>query len=122
MGTGRIELMGVDVPFVDLRAQYAALRDRIEPAVASVMERAAFILGDEVSSFEEHFARFCGVEHCVGVASGTDALLLALRAAGIGPGDEVITAANTFTATVMAINLSSAIVLTRLIVEKAEKL
>jgi dTDP-4-amino-4,6-dideoxygalactose transaminase len=100
--------MGVEVPFVDLRAQYAALRDRIEPAVASVMERAAFILGDEVSSFEERFARYCGVEHCVGVASGTDALLLALRAAGIGPDDEVITAANTFTATVMAIKAAGA--------------
>jgi dTDP-4-amino-4,6-dideoxygalactose transaminase len=100
--------MGVEVPFVDLRAQYAALRDRIEPAVMAVMERAAFILGDEVSSFEERFAGFCGVEHCVGVASGTDALLLALRAAGIGPGDEVITAANTFTATVMAIKASGA--------------
>jgi dTDP-4-amino-4,6-dideoxygalactose transaminase len=100
--------MQVEVPFVDLRSQYATLRDRIQPAVASVLERGAYILGDEVASFEHAFARFCGVAHCVGVASGTDALLLALRAAGVGVGDEVVTTAHTFTATVMAIKAAGA--------------
>jgi dTDP-4-amino-4,6-dideoxygalactose transaminase len=98
----------MEVPFVDLRTQYATLRDQIEPAVVSVLERTAYILGEEVSRFEERYARYCGVDHGVGVASGTDALLLALRAAGVGPGDEVITSAHTFTATVMAIRAAGA--------------
>ena len=67
------------------------------------MGGARFILGTEVEEFEGEFAQFCGARHCVGVANGTDALHLALRALGIGPGDEVITVANTFVATAMAI-------------------
>ncbi len=92
------------IPFVDLRAQYAALQPELERAVRGVMERADFILGEEVEWFEEEFARYCEVKYAVGVGSGLDALVLALRAYGIGPGDEVITAANTFIATVLAIS------------------
>jgi dTDP-4-amino-4,6-dideoxygalactose transaminase len=92
------------ISFVDLQAQYAALRPELEAAVRRVMERADFILGEEVERFEEEFARYCEGKHAVGVGSGLDALVLALRAYGIGPGDEVITAANTFIATALAIS------------------
>jgi dTDP-4-amino-4,6-dideoxygalactose transaminase len=68
-----------------------------------VLERTAFILGDEVAAFERAFAEFTGVRHCIGVANGTDALELALRAVGVGPGDEVILPANTFIATAAAV-------------------
>lgn len=92
------------VPFVDLAAQYAAIRREIDAAVASVFGSGDFILGREVSLFEDEFAAYCGVQHAVGVDSGTSALELALRAYGIGRGDEVITAANTFIATALAIS------------------
>jgi dTDP-4-amino-4,6-dideoxygalactose transaminase len=98
----------MNVPFVDLQTQYRRLRGEIVPAIESVMSRAAFILGQEVTDFEKAFAAFCGRRECVGVASGTDALLWALKACGIGPGDEVITAANTFIATVLAITFAGA--------------
>ena len=96
------------VPFVDLQIQYESLRAEIAPALESVMKRGAFILGDEVASFEKAFAEFCGMKECVGVATGCDALLWALKACGIGPGDEVITVANTYIATVLAITASGA--------------
>ncbi|MEK7793688.1 MAG: DegT/DnrJ/EryC1/StrS family aminotransferase [Candidatus Hydrogenedentota bacterium] len=96
------------VPFVDLTAQHARIRGEIDLALDSVIQSSAFVLGPEVKTFEDNFAAFCGVKHCVGVASGADALHLTLRALGIGPGDEVITAANTFIATVNAIALSGA--------------
>ncbi|MCP4624056.1 MAG: DegT/DnrJ/EryC1/StrS aminotransferase family protein, partial [bacterium] len=89
------------IPFVDLKTQYQTLKDEINPAIAAVMENSSFILGGAVTEFEQSFARFCDSPHCIGVASGTDALHLALRALDIGPGDEVITAANTFVATVL---------------------
>jgi dTDP-4-amino-4,6-dideoxygalactose transaminase len=91
------------VPFVDLVGQYEELHSEIRDAIERVMGGARFILGTEVEQFEGEFAKFCGVQHGIGVANGTDALHLALRALGIGPGDEVITVANTFVATAMAI-------------------
>lgn len=96
------------VPFVDLQGQYGALREEILAGIERVMTRSAFILGDEVETFERSFADFCGAQECVGVASGCDALLLALRAFGIGRGDEVITATNTFIATALAISACGA--------------
>jgi len=98
----------MQVPFVDLRAQYAALKPRMDEAVQGVMSRAAFILGDEVEAFENEFGEAIGSRHVVGVASGTDALHLALRALGIGPGDEVVTVPNTYIATVLAITFAGA--------------
>jgi dTDP-4-amino-4,6-dideoxygalactose transaminase len=96
------------IPLVELAGQYQMLRDEILPAMDGVMSRAQFILGDDVARFEEEFAAFCGARHCVGVASGLDALQLALRAVGVGPGDEVITAANTFIASALAITHAGA--------------
>ena len=91
------------VPYFDLTAQYRDLRDEIRDAIDRVCSKAGFILGEEVERFEQAFAKYCGVKHCVGLNSGTSALHLAMLAAGIGPGDEVITTANTFIATVEAI-------------------
>lgn len=93
----------MNVPFVDLRAQYQALAGEIGAAVRGVMEHADFILGREVEEFEAEFAAYVGAKFAVGVGSGLDALELSLRACGVGPGDEVITTANTFIATVLAI-------------------
>jgi len=98
----------MNVPFVDLRAQYRSLASEVQRAISAVLERGDFILGKEVSLFEEEFAACCGVKHAVGVDSGTSALELALRAYGVGPGDEVITAANTFIATALAISYTGA--------------
>jgi dTDP-4-amino-4,6-dideoxygalactose transaminase len=94
----------MNVPFVDLKAQGAELWDEYEPAFRSVVERAAYTLGPEVSAFEAAFAGYCGCSHAVGVSSGTDALKLAYLAAGVGPGDEVIVPANTFIATAEAVS------------------
>lgn len=96
------------VPYFDLKAQYAGLRDEIRAALDRVCQNAAFILGDEVEQFEQSFAEFCGVKHCVALNSGTSALHLALISAGIGPGDEVITSSNTFIATTEAIRYTGA--------------
>lgn len=96
------------IPFLNLEAEYRALKPEIDAAVARVLASGWYILGEEVRHFEQEFAAFCGAAEAVGVASGTDALLLALRAAGIGPGDEVITVAQTAVATVAAIELSGA--------------
>ena len=98
----------MQVPFLDLRTQYRGLSQELLPAMQEIMEQAAFIGGPALATFEREFAGFCGTEFAVGVANGTDALQLACRAAGIGPGDEVITAANTFVATVEAIALAGA--------------
>lgn len=95
--------MSHHVPFVDLGAQHAEVADEITERFERIMRRTAFVLGDEVSEFEVNFANYCNAEQAIGVANGTDALVLALRALGVGPGDEVITAANTFVATVEAI-------------------
>lgn len=92
------------VPFLDLKAQYAAIKDELEPAVLKVLASANYALGPEVAAFEDEFAAFCGVPHAVAVNSGTSALHLALLAIGLKPGDEVITVASTFVATVAAID------------------
>ncbi len=91
------------VRFVDLVAQTRSLEPGLSAALAGVLERGDFILGADVDCFEQEFAAYCGVAHAVGVDSGLSALELALRAAGVGPGDEAITQANTFIATVSAI-------------------
>ena len=96
------------LPFIDLRAQRSALGGELERACLDALTRGEYILGPDVAAFEEEFARFCGVPHGVGVDSGTSALELALRALGIGPGDEVITAASTFVATTLAITHTGA--------------
>ncbi|OLC46093.1 MAG: erythromycin biosynthesis sensory transduction protein eryC1 [Acidobacteria bacterium 13_1_40CM_65_14] len=93
----------IQVPFVDLRAQHDALAPEIDRAVRQVFERGDFILGAAVEKFEGEFAAYHDVRHAIGVGTGLDAIEIALRAHGIGPGDEVITAANTFIATVLAI-------------------
>ena len=87
------------VPLLDLTRQYGRLKAEIDAAVARVLEHQQFILGPEVSRFEEQVAGLCGVKHAVGVASGTDALLIALRSAGVQPGDEVIVPDFSFFAT-----------------------
>jgi len=90
-------------PFVDLAAQYRELRDEILPEVERILAAGTFIGGEPLTRFESAFAALCGVPHAVGVANGTDALHLALRALEVEPGDEVITVPNTFVATVEAI-------------------
>jgi len=96
------------VPFVDLRAQYQSIKSEVDAAIADVLNKTAFVGGPHVKQFEEAFARYCGVTQCVGVANGTDALFIALRTLGIGPGDEVITVANSFVATSEAIKMAGA--------------
>ena len=91
------------IPFLDLRAQYRQIKPEIDAAIARVVDSAQFILGPEVAAFEERFAAYCGVKYCVALNSGTSALHLALLAAGIGAGDEVITVSMTFVATTAAI-------------------
>jgi dTDP-4-amino-4,6-dideoxygalactose transaminase len=96
------------IPLVDLRLQYMQIRDEIDTAIDTILANTNFIGGKEVSSFEAEYAAFCETKACVGVANGTDALYLTLRALGIGPGDEVITVAHTFIATAEAISLTGA--------------
>jgi dTDP-4-amino-4,6-dideoxygalactose transaminase len=91
------------IPFVDLKAQYESIKEGIDAAMAAVIKDTAFVGGPFVREFEELFAQYCGVGHCVSVANGTDALQIALRTLGVGPGDEVITVANSFIATSEAI-------------------
>src|SRR5438876_795571 len=98
----------LQVPFVDLKAQYKSIREEMDAAIASVIGESAFIGGPFVKAFERDFAAYCGAAHCVGLANGTDALFIALKALGIGPGDEVITVANTFIATTEAIAMAGA--------------
>jgi dTDP-4-amino-4,6-dideoxygalactose transaminase len=98
----------MSVPFVDLKGQYASIKSEIDAAVEAVINETAFVGGPFVKEFEEAFARYCGVEHCVGLANGTDALYIALRTLGVGPGDEVITVANSFVATSEAIKMAGA--------------
>src|SRR6185295_8009297 len=92
------------VPFVDLKAQYHSIRDEVRAEVDNVFESTQFILGDAVEKFERDFADYLGVKHVLGVGSGLDALRLALEAAGVGAGDEVIIPANTFIATALAVS------------------
>jgi len=96
------------IPLVDLKAQYRALKPEIDQAIQRVLDNAQFILGPAVSSFEQDFAAFCHSTDAIGVNSGTSALHLALLAAGVRPGDEVITVPFTFVATVAAIEYAQA--------------
>src|SRR5882757_1692886 len=93
----------MQVPFVDLRAQHAPLNEAIERAFRELMARGDFIMGAAVERFETEYAAFIGTRHAIGVGTGLSAIELALRAFDVGPGDEVITPANTFIATVLAI-------------------
>lgn len=92
------------IPFVDLKAQYRSIKDEVKVALDDVLENASFVLGPAVARFEEKFAAYCGTKHCVAVNSGTSALHLAMLAAGVKRGDEVIAPAMTFVATVAAID------------------
>jgi dTDP-4-amino-4,6-dideoxygalactose transaminase len=96
------------IPFVDLKAQYASIKTEVNAAIQGVLDSCQFTLGSEVAKFEEEFAAYCGAGQGIGVNTGTSALHLALLAAGIGPGDEVITVPFTFVATVSAIDYTGA--------------
>lgn len=92
----------MNVPFLDLRALHEEIREDMEAALLRVSASGRYLLGDELTAFEDEFARYIGVRHCVGVGSGLDALMLSLQALGIGPGDEVLVPGNTFIATWLA--------------------
>jgi dTDP-4-amino-4,6-dideoxygalactose transaminase len=96
------------IPYVDLGAQTAEIKRELLAAVEGVLLGGQYVLGPEVAAFEKEFAEYCGCDFALGVASGTDALVLVLKALGIGPGDEVITAPNSFIATASAIALAGA--------------
>jgi len=96
------------VPFVDLKRLHDELTDELSSAVNAVVEKAAFIRGPFVEEFENNFAQYCGLRNCTGVGNGTDALRIALKGLGIGPGDEVIVPANSFVATSEAVTASGA--------------
>jgi dTDP-4-amino-4,6-dideoxygalactose transaminase len=96
------------IPFVDLKAQYLSIKDEIDAAIAEVVESCQFVLGEKVEAFESDFAAYCQTGFALGVNSGTSALHLALLAAGVKPGDEVITVSYTFVASVAAIRYTGA--------------
>lgn len=96
------------IPFLDLKAQYLAIKAEIDEGVLGVLASSSYVLGPEVAKFEEEFATYHGVEHGVAVNTGTSALHLALLAAGVGPGDEVITVSMTFIATAAAVSYTGA--------------
>lgn len=91
------------IPFLDVGASYRELKSEIDDAIARVLNSGQYILGAEVEAFEAEWAEYCGARHSIGVASGLDALSLALRAVDVGPGDEVIVPSNTFIATWLAV-------------------
>ena len=96
------------IPFLDLKAQYASIKPELDTAVLKVLASGQYVLGDEVEAFENEFAAFCGAQYGVAVNTGTSALHLALLAAGVGPGDEVVTVPFTFVATAAAIGMAGA--------------
>src|SRR5439155_27167174 len=100
--------MRMTIPFVDVKAQYAAIRAEIDEALSAVLRDAAFIGGPYLEACESEFREYCGTRHAVGVSNGTDAIRVALLACGVGPGDEVITVPNTFIATTEAITMAGA--------------
>jgi len=97
------------VPFGNLAREYQELKLEIDTAINSVLTNGWFILGKKLEEFESAFAQYCGVKYCVGVASGTEAIFLALKAIGVGDGDEIITVAHTAVPTVSAISMTGAI-------------
>jgi dTDP-4-amino-4,6-dideoxygalactose transaminase len=96
-------MANVKVPYLDLKAQYQSIKPEIDAAIARVLDSGQFVLGSEVAGFEQDFAAYCGTADCIALNSGTSALHLALLAAGVGPGDEVITVPFTFVASVAAV-------------------
>lgn len=94
----------MNVHFVDLKAQYLSIKEEIDSAIQNVLDKSAFVLGENVKKFENNFAEYCGTKYCVGVGSGTDALYFALLASGIRADDEVILPVNTFIATAEAVS------------------
>ena len=96
------------VPLIDLKIQHRSIAAEVEEAIRNVCDNTAFILSDEMKAFEQEFAAYCGAKHGIGVANGTEALFLALKALGIGPGDEVIVPANTFIATAASVSHAGA--------------
>lgn len=98
----------MQLPILDLRSQHRSIREELLKAIDGVLESGQFILGPNVAAFEDEFAQYLGIDHVVGLNSGTDALHLALRAIGIGPGDEVITSTFSFIATAEAISILGA--------------
>src|SRR6266542_4226393 len=98
----------MQIPLVDLRANYASIKDEVRAAIDEILEGMQLTIGPNVKAFDKEWAAYCGTKHAVGVGSGTDALQLAIRALGIAPGDEVITVSHSFFATVEAILYSGA--------------
>ena len=96
-------MANIKVPYLDLKAQYRSIKPEIDAAIARVLDSCQFVLGSEVAGFEQDFAAYCGAAECIALNSGTSALHLALLAAGVGPGDEVITVPFTFVASVAAV-------------------
>jgi len=101
-------MANIKVPYLDLKAQYQSIKPEIDAAIASVLDSCQFVLGAEVAGFEQDFAAYCGTAECIALNSGTSALHLALLAAGVGPGDEVITVPFTFVASVAAVTYTGA--------------
>jgi dTDP-4-amino-4,6-dideoxygalactose transaminase len=97
-----------DIPLVDLKAQYATIRDEVRTAIDEVLDSMQLTIGPNVRAFDKEWAEYCGTAHAIGVGSGTDALQLAIRACGVSSGDEVITVSHTFFATVEAIVYANA--------------
>lgn len=98
----------MEVKFVDLHAQYLSIKDEIDAAIQNIVEKTAFVGGEAVAKFEHEFAEFIGIPHCISCGNGTDALQIALKAFGIGPGDEVIIPAYSFIATSEAVTVIGA--------------
>jgi dTDP-4-amino-4,6-dideoxygalactose transaminase len=98
----------MNIPLVDLKAQYLSIKDEIDAVIQEVISKTAFIGGSYVKVFEDAFAEFCGTKHCIGVGHGTDALFISLKCLGIGPGDEVFVPANSFIATSEAVTMTGA--------------
>jgi dTDP-4-amino-4,6-dideoxygalactose transaminase len=98
----------MQIPFVDLAAQRSAIKDELDNAIEQVLNDRTFIRGPHVETFEQEFASFCGVKECIGVGNGTDALFIALKTLGVGPGDEVIVPAMTFIASAEAVTMTGA--------------
>jgi dTDP-4-amino-4,6-dideoxygalactose transaminase len=102
-------LARMPIPFLDLQAQYKSIKAEVDPAIQRVLDTSAYVLGPSVEAFEKDFAAYCEAQHCIALNSGTAALALLMQAHGIGPGDEVITVANTFFASAEAISEIGAI-------------
>ena len=96
------------IPFLDLKSTYEELKDKIDKSVSTSLDSGWYILGPEVESFEREYAKFTEVDHCIGVGNGLDAIVLSLKAIGVGEGDEVIVPSNTYIATWLAVNIVGA--------------